>query len=89
MSEHLEASRMRWDERQRLMATHGEQARRNVQEVYDEVDQNWTAACEWIAKRMLKYLPDESSVSIVCIARQARSEKSRKSCFRFSDKAHR
>ena len=27
-----------------------------MQEVDDEVDQNWTAACEWIAKRMLKYL---------------------------------
>ena len=75
-----------------------ERARRDVQEVYDEVDQNWTGACELIAKKMLKYLedsevlkvstrellkeqvlsPDESSVSIVRIARQARSEKSKK-----------
>ena len=74
-----------------------EKARRNVQEVDDEVDQNWTAAYEWTAKKILKYLedsevmevstgelkeqvlsPDESNVSIVRIATQARSEKSKK-----------
>ena len=35
-----------------------ERSRRDVQEVDDEADQNWTAACEWIAKKMLKYLED-------------------------------
>ena len=93
-SEHPVASKMRWDERQRRMAAQEERARSDVQEVDDEVDQNW---CEWMAKRMLKYLedsevlklstrelkeqvlsPDESSIRKVRIARQARSEKSKK-----------
>ena len=88
---------MRWDERQKLKAAQEESARRDVQEVDDEVDQNWAAACEWIATNMLKYLedsevlkvstrefkehvlsPDEWSVRKVRIARQARSEKSKK-----------
>ena len=77
--------------------TQEEKARRDVQEVDDEGDQNWTAACEWTVKKMLKCLedskvlkvstrklkehvlsPNESSVSIVRIARQVRSEKSKK-----------
>ena len=68
-----------------------------MQEVDDEINQNWTAVYQWTAKKMLRYLedseslkvstgelkeqvlsPDESSVSIVRIARQARSEKSKK-----------
>ena len=103
-SEHLVASKVRWDERQRLKVAQEERARRDVQEVDDEVDHNWIAACEWTTEKMLKYLedsevmkvstrelkeqvlaPDESSVNMVRIARQARSEKGR-SCFRFSDK---
>ena len=90
--EHLVASEVRWDERQRPKVAQEERARRNVQEPDDEVDHNWTAACEGIAKKMLKYLedtavmkvsrrdlkeqvlsPDESSVNILRIARQARS----------------
>ena len=76
----------------------GGKARRNVQDFDDEVDQSWTAAYGWTAKKMLKHLedteafkvstrdlkeqffsPDESNdISIVRVARQARSEKSKK-----------
>ena len=103
-SEHSVASDVRWDERQSRKAVQKERARRDVQEVDDEVGQNWTAAGEWIAKKMLKYLedsevlkvstrevkeqvlsPNEPSVNIERIARQARSENAR-CCFRFSDK---
>ena len=45
-SEHLVASRVRWDERQMLKVAQEESASRDVQEVDDEVDHNWTAACE-------------------------------------------
>ena len=77
-----------------------EEARRNVQEVDNEVNQNWTPVHQTIAKRMLKYLedseglkvstrelkeqvlfPKKSSVSMVRIARLARSEKSKKLLF--------
>ena len=34
------------------------------QEVDDEVDQNWTAACELTAKRMLKYLEDSEVLKV-------------------------
>ena len=61
-SEHLAASRVRWDDRQSPMATQEEEARRNVQEVDDEINQNWTAAYQWVAKRMLKYLEDSGSL---------------------------
>ena len=53
-SEHLVASKVRWDERQWLKAAQEERARNDVQEVDDEVDQSWTAACEWIAKRIVE-----------------------------------
>ena len=98
--EHLVASKVRWDERQRLKAVQEERTRKDVQEVDDEVDQIWTPDCECVAKKMLKYLedsevlkvstrelkeqalsPDETSVSVVRIARQA-TRKAR-SCFRF------
>ena len=55
-SKHLVASKVRWDERQRLKAMQEEKARRDVQEVDDEVDQNWATAYEWTARKMLKYL---------------------------------
>ena len=77
--------------------TQEEKARRNVQEVDDEINQNWTAVYQWTAQKMLRYLedseslkvsirelkeqvlsPDESSVNKERIARQARSEKSKK-----------
>ena len=57
-SEHLVASKVRWDERQRLQAVQEERARMDVQEVDGQGDQTWTAACEGISKRMLKYLED-------------------------------
>ena len=95
--EHLAATRGGWDERQRLMVTQEEKARRNVQEVDDEMNQNWTAVYQWTEKNMLRYLedseslkvstgdlkeqvrsPDESSVNTERIARQARSEQSKK-----------
>ena len=34
-----------------LKAVQEEQARRDVEEVDDEVDQNWTAAWEWTVKK--------------------------------------
>ena len=55
-SEHFVTSKVRRDERQTPKAVQEEKARRDVQEVDDEVDQNWTAACEWTAKKMMKYL---------------------------------
>ena len=67
-----------------------EKARRDVQEVDDEVDQNWTAAYEWTANQMLKYLEGGEVLKVstgdkfclktrkVRIARQARSEKNKK-----------
>ena len=45
-SEHSVASKVRWDERQRLRVAQEERARRDVQEVDNEVDDNWTTACE-------------------------------------------
>ena len=78
--------------RQRLKALQEERARRDVQEVNDEVDQNWTAVFQLIAKKMLKYLEDSEALKIstgelkerilspekVRLARQARSEESKK-----------
>ena len=55
-SKHSVASKVRWDERQRLKAMQEEKARRDVQEVDDEVDRNWATAYEWTARKMLKYL---------------------------------
>ena len=55
---------MRWDERQKLKAAQEESARRDVQEVDGEVDQNWAAACEWIATNMLKYLEDSEVLKV-------------------------
>ena len=63
-SEHLVAGKVRWDERQRLKAVHEERARWDVPEVDDEVDHYWTAACEWIAKTMLKYLEDSEVLKV-------------------------
>ena len=61
-SEHWAASRVRWDERQRLMATQEEEARRNVQEVDNEVNQNWTAVYQTIAKIMFEVLGGQRSL---------------------------
>ena len=63
-SEHLAARRVRWDERRRLMETQVEEARRTVQEVGNEVNQNWTEVYQLIAKRMLKYLKDSEALKI-------------------------
>ena len=41
-----------------------EEARRDVQEVDDEVDHDWTATCEWTAKKMLKYLEDSEASKV-------------------------
>ena len=86
-SEHLVAFRVRCDERQRPMTTQEEEARRNGQEVDNEVNQNWTAVYQMIAKRMLKSWEDSEALKVstrdksclqMRIARQARSEKSKK-----------
>ena len=45
--EHLVASKVRWDERQRLRRCKKKKQIRDVQEVDEVVDQNWTAACDW------------------------------------------
>ena len=55
-----------------------ENARRDVQQVDDEVDQTWTAACEWTAKKMLKYLEDSE------VLRSARENGRKKSCLQTS-----
>ena len=48
-SGHLAASRMRWNDRQRPMVTQEEEARRKVQEVDNEINQNWTAVYQLTA----------------------------------------
>ena len=63
-SEHLAATRVRWDERQRLMVTLEVKARRNVQEVDDQTNQNWTAVYQWTAKEMLRFLEDSDSLKV-------------------------
>ena len=63
-SEHLVASKVRWDWRQRPKVAQEEKARGDVQEVDDKVDQTWTAACEWTAKKMLKYLEDCEAMKV-------------------------
>ena len=55
-SELLAASRVRWDELQRLLVTQEEESRRKAQESDYEVHQNWTAAYQTMARRMLSYL---------------------------------
>ena len=62
VSKHLAASSVRWDDRQRLMATREKEAPRNVKEVDNEINQNWTAAYQLIAKRMLKCLEDSEAL---------------------------
>ena len=54
-------AKVRLDERQKLKVAQEERARRDVQEVDDEVEHTWTAAYEWIAKKMLKYLEEKRS----------------------------
>ena len=61
-NEHLASSRVRWNERQRVMVTQEEEARRNVQGVDNEVNPNWTAVYQTIAKRMLKYFGGQRSL---------------------------
>ena len=63
-SEHLAASKVRWDERHRPKAVQEDRASRDVQEVDDGVDQNWTAGREWIAKIMLKFLEDSEALKV-------------------------
>ena len=46
------------------MATQEEEARRTVQEVNNEVNQNWTAVKQLISKRMLKYLEDSEALKV-------------------------
>ena len=60
----MAASRVRRDERQRIMATQEEGARRKVQEVDNEVNQNWTAVDRMIARKMLKYLEDSEALKV-------------------------
>ena len=43
---------------------HEEEARRNVQEVDDEINQHWTAVHPWTAKKMLRYLEDSESTKV-------------------------
>ena len=44
------------------MVTQEEEARRNVQGVDNEINPNWTAVCQTIAKRMLKYFGGQRSL---------------------------
>ena len=55
---------MLWDERQSLRVAKEEEARRNVQEVDDEINQNWTAVHQLTAKKMLRYLEDSESLNV-------------------------
>ena len=55
----MAASRVRWDERQRVLVTQEDESRRRAQGVDCGVNQNWTAVYQTIATRMLSYL-DES-----------------------------
>ena len=63
-SEHSVECKVRWDERWRLKTVQEERARRDVQEVDDEVDQNWTATCEWIAKKNVEVCGGQRSLDV-------------------------
>ena len=85
---------MRWAECQRVLVTQEEESRRKAQEVDYEVNQNWTpngykknvsyldesealkASTKELKEQVLS--PNESNVSIVRSARQARSAKRKK-----------
>ena len=47
-----------------MTLTWEEEARRNVQEVDNEVNQNWTAVYQTLAKRMLKCLEDSEALKV-------------------------
>ena len=49
-SEHIVASKVRWEERQRQRVVRDERARRSVQDVDDKGDFCWTEACEGITR---------------------------------------
>ena len=49
---------------ERLMVTQEEESRKNVQEVDDEINQNWTAVYQWTAKKMLRNLEDSESLKV-------------------------
>ena len=95
-SEHLVASKVRWDERQKLKMAQEERARQDVQEVDDELDHHWAAACEGTARKMLKYLEDSQVMKvsarelkeqvlslILCALRGRREVRSARSCSDF------
>ena len=56
-SEHLVASKVRWDEGQRQRVALEEKTRRNVQDADDEDDHCWTEACEGPHKRIKRTSP--------------------------------
>ena len=60
-SEFLVASRVRRDERQRVLATQEEESIRKAQEIDYEVDENRTAVCQLMARRVSKYLEDSDA----------------------------
>ena len=60
-SEHLVASKVRWDERQRLKAMQEEKARRDVQEVDDEVGQNLDSGLRMDCKENVEVLGEQRS----------------------------
>ena len=63
-SEYSVASKVRWDERQKVKVAQEEGARGNVHDVDDEDGHCWNEACEGIAKKMLKYLEDSEVMKV-------------------------
>ena len=65
-SEHLVASKVRWDEHQRhrVALAQEERSQRSVQDDNDKGDLCWTEASEGIARRMVKFLEDSEAAKV-------------------------
>ena len=62
--EHLVASKMRWEECQRLKMPQAERSRNECQEYKEEDNRGWAVAFEDTTKRMLKYLEDSEKLKV-------------------------
>ena len=57
-------SRMRWNERQRVLVTQEEESRRRAQEVDCGVNQSWAAVYQSIERRILSYLDKSEALKV-------------------------
>ena len=64
LSEFLIVSRVRWDERQRVLVAQEEESRSKAQEADHEVNQSLAAVYQLIARRMLSYLDNSEALKV-------------------------